>query len=731
MKRLIAALGTTLPLVILLVTLPCATVALAAGGGARGGPIVFGANEDQPKFVEDRGAATYDQMSAIGMTENVISLTWDPAAEDAFPNRDAITAAIEAAGVRGVRVVLALYPARARAVADGGTAGFVDFCGQAAEAFPGAAAFIVGNEPNQPRFWQPQFDAAGKQVSAAAFMTVLAGCYDRIHTAGKPVVGVGLSPRGNDDPYAANNVSTSPVRFIAALGAAYRRSGRTAPLMDAFSFHPYPNVNSDTPQTGYRWPNAGVPDFARIKQALWDAFDGTPQPDVERGLPLWIDEVGWQVDTDGNAAYTGAENVPTIDEATQASYHAQVLRVAACDADVAAAHLFHWVDERARDSGFQSGEFRVDGQVRPAYAELARTIADTQGGTRCPGTRVSWKHSTGLENAAVEFGSLAARAPEQRTFPLVASADESATAVYALVRLGGRTLGGADRAAIRDALGGETRISRSAAFAVVRSRKASLRAHMRAPLELVTGGLDRAYYRYAVLLGAELNPARTAFFVSPAFQAGSGALSRPGRLGVATAPAAHVLLESALLRGRISVPLGTKIDAWYEYGPLGATAKRTPVQRFMGGEPVPAVQIRDLAPRLRWSYRLVARLAGTQTEVEGDTRAFTVMKPASRTVPLVVLGEIDAQPGRMDVSAVVSCTGRAKIALRVRRLARRDAPGDPAFHTVDSAQRSCGPDGQDLFLRLGHRLPRGAYLGRVVAASRGRETLRELRFTLR
>ena len=44
----------------------------------------------------------------------------------------------------------------------------------------GARRFIVGNEPNQPRFWRPQFDARGTQVSAAAFGPVLAATYDAL-----------------------------------------------------------------------------------------------------------------------------------------------------------------------------------------------------------------------------------------------------------------------------------------------------------------------------------------------------------------------------------------------------------------------------------------------------------------------------------------------------------------------------------------------------------------------
>jgi hypothetical protein len=118
--------------------------------------------------------------------------------------------------------------------------------------------------------------------------------------------------------------------------------------MDAFSFHPYPNANSDGPYVGYAWPKAGMPNLDRIKQALWDAFNHTKQMHIETGLPLWLDEVGWQVPTDGSDAYTGVENVPTIGEEGQAAFHASVVRLAACDPQVEALHFFHWIDETDR-----------------------------------------------------------------------------------------------------------------------------------------------------------------------------------------------------------------------------------------------------------------------------------------------------------------------------------------------------------------------------------------------
>ena len=92
---------------------------------------------------------------------------------------------------------------------------------------------------------------------------------------------------GNDRPHARSNVSTSPVRFLAALGAWYRASGRELPLMDGLSFHPYPNRATDPLERGYAWPNAGFVNLDRIKQAVWDAFAGTrAADDARRAAPV-------------------------------------------------------------------------------------------------------------------------------------------------------------------------------------------------------------------------------------------------------------------------------------------------------------------------------------------------------------------------------------------------------------------------------------------------------------
>ena len=65
------------------------------------------------------------------------------------------------------------------------------------------------------------------------------------------------------------------MKFLQGMGAAYRASGRTKPLMDELAFHPYPKKDTDSLTEGYLWPNAGVTNLDRIKQAFWDAFGAT------------------------------------------------------------------------------------------------------------------------------------------------------------------------------------------------------------------------------------------------------------------------------------------------------------------------------------------------------------------------------------------------------------------------------------------------------------------------
>ena len=98
---------------------------------------------------------------------------------------------------------------------------------------PAIRNVIVGNEPNLNRFWLPQFNPDGTDAAAPAYEALLAQAYDAIKAVDPTVTvfGGALAPRGVDKPNTGRDTH-SPTAFIADMGAAYRASGRTAPIMD-------------------------------------------------------------------------------------------------------------------------------------------------------------------------------------------------------------------------------------------------------------------------------------------------------------------------------------------------------------------------------------------------------------------------------------------------------------------------------------------------------------------
>jgi hypothetical protein len=390
-----------------------AALALVAGSAAApraialGPPTyVVGATEDGALGLDDGGALVYEQMHSYGLGVVRMNVEYDRTQPTTIVQEDALRRAIAPAVAHGIRVMLSIAPAHNTEVTYdlNGVKNYASYAALVARAFPEVTDFIIGNEPNLGRFWSPSFNADGTIAAAATYEAALAAAYDALKAVNPDVdvIGLALSPRGDDRPGSARN-TISPVRFIKAVGDAYRRSGRALPIMDNVAFHPYPNVNTDAPEKGYQWPNAGVPNLDRLQQAFWDAFDGTAQPTFAEGRPpaasafvRWIlDEAGWQTNTQNIPGYTGAENVPTVDEATQAAYHGEVVAKFACDAHVAALLFFHWVDETNRDR-FQTGAMHADESAKPAADAVKSAVA-----TGCTGAPVVWRHSTAVDGAAV------------------------------------------------------------------------------------------------------------------------------------------------------------------------------------------------------------------------------------------------------------------------------------------------------------------------------------------
>jgi len=414
------------------------TVALLSGASVARATDV-GANDDSAKHAADYGAALYGEMAAVGLRQTVIGVRFKPSEALVIQDKRLLDQVIPNALDAGLRVVIAVYPYPPREIEAGlGTPTlFASYVAAVAQAYPQVRQFVIGNEPNQPAFWRPQFTRSGSNASAATFGRYLAAAYDVLKGIDPEyeVVGIGLSPRGNDKPKAKSNVSTSPVRFLRALGAWYRASGRTRPLMDSFSFHPYPNRATDPLDRGYGWPNAGFVNLGRIKLALWDAFHGTGQPTTVDGLRLHLDEVGWQVDTSRRVGYQGKENVPVTDEITQAAIYGDLIRRSACEPDVDEVSFFGFRDDGLR-SGFQAALQRADGTPRPSAHAVRAAIADTV--TGCAEAPLPWIPIDDVVGAVTEL-----RVDRLGRVTAVLAAGEEARAMACISDLAVRGIGGA------------------------------------------------------------------------------------------------------------------------------------------------------------------------------------------------------------------------------------------------------------------------------------------------
>jgi hypothetical protein len=236
------------------------------------------------------------------------------------------------------------------------------FCGYALAAtrlVPNARAVVVWNEANTPNEWR---------AGAASYESLLARCYDVLHSRGRAVL---------DSTASAHD----PAAFLAAVGAAYRASGRTRPLVDAFGHNPYPRTSTEPPDVAHAGDFLGEGDYARLMTTLDDAFAGTAQ----RSRDVWYLEDGYQsrVPPPLQSAYSGSESAPVVGARLQALRLTQALQLAACQPHVRAFFNFELTDE-PRLGGWQSGLLWQGARPKPAaeaFAAAAQTVRS--GGLRC------------------------------------------------------------------------------------------------------------------------------------------------------------------------------------------------------------------------------------------------------------------------------------------------------------------------------------------------------------
>jgi hypothetical protein len=229
-------------------------------------------------------------------------------------------------------------------------------CGYAHRALglvPDATGVVIWNEANSHTYWSG---------TPAQYEALLARCYDVLHRRGVTIL---------DSTASAH----SPEAFLRALGAAYRASGRTRPLVDAFGHNPYPAGALEPPGALHPPGFVGEGDYPRLVGVLHAAFHVDPT--------IWYLEDGFQssVPTRLRSHYTGDENIEAISALQQSKQLEAAIRLAGCQPRVRAFFNFELVDE-TRLSGWQSGLVWRGVHRKPAAAAFAD--AARRAGSGCP-----------------------------------------------------------------------------------------------------------------------------------------------------------------------------------------------------------------------------------------------------------------------------------------------------------------------------------------------------------
>jgi hypothetical protein len=179
-----------------------------------------------------------------------------------------------------------------------------------------------------------------------------------------------------------------PAAFVAALGAAYRDSGRMRPLVDTFGHNVYPETSAEAPSARHDNGSIDEGDYDRLVDVLGRAFDGTAQPLPGDGrTSIWYLEDGFQtaVPPEQVACYRGEENERRLVAADSASAPSQAdqlrdaLELAYCQPHVGAFFNFLLIDE-SRLGGWQSGLLWSNGVPKPSYAPFKQAVADVHAG---------------------------------------------------------------------------------------------------------------------------------------------------------------------------------------------------------------------------------------------------------------------------------------------------------------------------------------------------------------
>ncbi|HKB21059.1 MAG TPA: hypothetical protein VKC65_08615 [Gaiellaceae bacterium] len=378
---------------VLLVTIVIA-LALAAGAWAlflhsvdHGHPITVGVLEDavkwsDPKLAEERVAFA----SRAGFNALNITTSWTPGQAEPDPGELELLRNVARAAQRDrIRLLITVYALRPRyaPMTEVPQTQYANYLARLASELPSVDGFAVWNEPNLNTFWLHQYDAAGNDIAAPAYTSLLAHTYDALKAVSPAikVYGGNLAPRGFEDAESPRPTH-SPLQFIRDMGTAYRASRRKKPIMDVFALHPYQTRSAIPPGQPHTGTSLGFGDYDELVALLGLAFDGTAQPGSK--LPIAYTEFGVQsiIPPGAQGPYTNIQSPlakDAVPEKTQAEYYKQAFEAAACQPNVIAVYIFHLFDE-ADLNRWQSGPYYTDTKPKSSLDAIASAAKKARGG---------------------------------------------------------------------------------------------------------------------------------------------------------------------------------------------------------------------------------------------------------------------------------------------------------------------------------------------------------------
>lgn len=240
---------------------------LLAGSVASARPIASLQDDQLPNFEGAALAARQDTLAATGVKVTRVDVIWSDVAESRPANAgdpadpaykwDRYDQIMRGFAARGITVMLDFYstPKWASRTKQTGDAPRAADAGRFAQALaarysgshpdpfggtlPAARAIEIWNEPNIPRFFQPQCaQRRGKRaetVSPRLYAAILAASFSRIKAVSpNTIVIAGVTgPAGSTPRFCETGVATGAVDFIKGLA-------KERPSFDAFSIHFYP-----------------------------------------------------------------------------------------------------------------------------------------------------------------------------------------------------------------------------------------------------------------------------------------------------------------------------------------------------------------------------------------------------------------------------------------------------------------------------------------------------------